>query len=40
MTHKSFDGSRQAGMIKSIGSVFENSIIADSVLSHAFNSQP
>ena len=33
-------GAQEAGMIKSIGSVFENSIIADSVLSHAFNSQP
>lgn len=33
-------GAEEAGMIKSIGSIFENSIIADSVLSHAFNSEP
>jgi hypothetical protein len=33
-------GSEEAGMIKSIGSIFENSIIADSVLSHAFNLSP
>ena len=40
MFHVAGQGSEEAGMIKSIGSVFENSIIADSVLSHAFNSQP
>jgi hypothetical protein len=33
-------GSQEAGMIKSVGSVFENSIIADSTLGHLFNMCP
>jgi hypothetical protein len=33
-------GSQEAGMIKSVGSVFENTIIADCSLGHLFNMCP
>jgi hypothetical protein len=33
-------GSEEAGMIKSIGSVFEGNVIGDSMLGHAFNLCP
>ena len=33
-------GSQEAGIIKSVGSVFENSIIADSTFGHLFNMCP
>ncbi len=33
-------GSQEAGMIKSVGSVFENSVIADCSLGHLFNMCP
>eukprot|EP00937_MAST-01D_sp_MAST-1D-sp2_P000988 g988.t1 len=33
-------GSQEGGMIKSVGSVFENNVVADSNLGHAFNLQP
>ena len=33
-------GAQEAGMIKSVGSVFENSIVADSKLGHLFNLCP
>ena len=33
-------GSQEAGMIKSVGSVFENNIVADSTLGHLMNLSP
>jgi hypothetical protein len=33
-------GSQEAGMIKSVGSVFENSVIADCTFGHLFNMCP
>eukprot|EP00040_Diaphanoeca_grandis_P033815 m.207986 g.207986 ORF g.207986 m.207986 type:complete len:1066 (+) comp32998_c0_seq1:2-3199(+) len=33
-------GSEEGGMIKSVGSIFENSVIADSTLGHLFNIEP
>eukprot|EP01048_Picozoa_sp_COSAG05_P001142 COSAG05_NODE_37_length_27688_cov_18.080394_14_plen_75_part_00 len=33
-------GSQEAAMIKSVGSVFENNIVADSTLGHLMNLSP